>query len=498
MTRPLKKMIILGGGSAGWMTAAALGKILNNQLCEVQLIESDDIGTIGVGEATIPQLMVYNKLIGLDENEFIRETKGSFKLGIQFTDWDKIGNSYFHAFGDLGKNMEGVQFYHYWLKMRAQGKAEDLDHYSLSSTACNENRFMRPIDAGNSPLSNIAYAFHFDAGLYAKYLRKLSEGWGVKRTEGKVAEVMQHENGNIKSLIMENGDEHSADFFIDCSGFKGLLINETLGSKFECYKKWLPCDRAVAVASETDGKPWPFTRAAAQKAGWQWRIPLQHRTGNGHVYCSDFMSDEEAKQILLSNLDAPAIGEPRLIKFKTGHRKEVWKKNCMAIGLSAGFIEPMESTALHLIQTGISKLFAFFPHQDHAQADIDEYNRQMAFEFEAIRDFLVAHYYVSKRDDSDFWNHMRTMEIPESLQLKLDQFTKNGRVFRYNNELFNDVSWFEVLYGQGMRPESYHALVDVFPEEELHKRLEGIKNVIRKSADYMPQHIDFIKEQIAR
>jgi len=496
MTRKIQKIIILGGGSAGWMTAAALGKILKKSFCEVQLIESQEIGTVGVGEATIPQLMVYNDLIGLDENEFIRETKGSFKLGIQFTDWDKIGNKYFHAFGELGKNMEGVQFYQYWLKMRNLGKADYLDDYSLSSTACNENRFMRSIDAGNSPLSNIAYAFHFDAGLYAKYLRKLAEGWGVTRTEGKVESVQQHENGNIKSLTMQNGDVHSADFFIDCSGFKGLLIKETLQSEFVSFKQWLPCDRAVTVASETDGKPWPFTRAAAQKAGWQWRIPLQHRTGNGHVYCSDYMSDSEAKEILLSNLDAPAIGEPRLIKFRTGHCKELWKNNCLAIGLSGGFIEPMESTALHLIQVGISKLFSFFPHMEPSPADIEEYNKQMTFEFEAIRDFLVAHYHVSERDDSDFWKYVRTMDIPESLSQKLEQFKENGRVFRHNNELFNDVSWFEVLYGQGMRPQGYHALVDVFPEDDLEKRLASIKNVIRRSADYMPEHFRYINEQI--
>ncbi|RDV25654.1 tryptophan 7-halogenase [Alteromonas aestuariivivens] len=494
MTQQLRKIIILGGGSAGWMTAAALGKILKNQFCEIQLIESQDIGTVGVGEATIPQILLYNDLIGLDENEFLRRTQGTFKLGIQFTDWDEIGSRYYHAFGEVGKNMEGVQFYHYWMKMRAQGKAAPLDEYTLSSLACNEKRFMRSVDAGNSPLSNIAYAFHFDAGLYALYLRELSEKCGVVRTEGKVTEVQQHPDGSIKSLRLADGSVHEADFFIDCSGFRAVLIEQTLQTGFDDWRHWLPCDRALTVASTLNEEPWPFTRAAAQKAGWQWRIPLQHRIGNGHVYCSEFMDEAEARQILLSNLDGKPLNEPRLIRFVTGKRKKFWNKNCLAIGLSSGFMEPLESTSLHLVQMAISKFFSFFPTRQPVGADIDEFNRQMTFEFERIRDFLILHYHVTQRSDAPFWEYCRTMPVPDSLTQKIEQFKASGRVFRFNNEMFSDLSWFEVMYGQGLRPESFHGLTGLFGEDELARRLDGIRNVVRRSADYMPSHQAFINE----
>ncbi|WP_414829246.1 tryptophan halogenase family protein [Alteromonas sp. H39] len=494
MVKPLQHILILGGGSAGWMTAAALGKVLDTSKTAVTLVESDDIGTVGVGEATIPQLMLYNDLIGLDEDEFVRETGGTFKLGIQFTDWDKIGSKYFHAFGELGKNMEGVHFYQYWLRMQQQGLAGDLDDYSLASQACLQKKFMRPIDAGNSPLSKIAYAFHFDAGLYARYLRKLAEGWGVKRIEGKVDTVQQHENGDIASVTLENGDALEADFFIDCSGFRALLIEQTLNAGFDDWQHWLPCDRAVTVGTARNDEPWPFTRAAAQQAGWQWRIPLQHRTGNGHVYSSKFMSDDDALDILKSNLDGDMLGEPRLIKFRTGMRRKSWSHNCLAVGLSSGFMEPLESTSLHLIQVAISKFFSFFPHQGQSQQDVDEFNRQMCFEYEAIRDFLILHYHATSRTDTPFWRYCKTMDIPDELQRKMDLFEENGRIFRFNNELFNDISWFEVMYGQGLRPRGYHALANRYTDEQLTHRLEEIRGVIRRSADYMPSHDDYIRE----
>ncbi|MGQ8366655.1 tryptophan halogenase family protein [Glaciecola sp. 1036] len=494
MHQKLSKIIILGGGSAGWMTAAALGRVLKGKYCDIQLIESDDIATVGVGEATIPQILLYNDLIGLDENEFVKRTQGTFKLGIQFCNWDQIGNSYYHAFGEVGKNMEGVPFYHYWMKMRAMGKADHLDEYTLTSLASTEKRFMRSIKAGNSPLSNIAYAFHFDAGLYAKYLRELSEQAGVVRTEGKVVSVQQHDDGAIKSLTLDDGSVHEADFFIDCSGFRGLLIEQTLKTGYDDWSHWLPCDRAVTVPCAKAGDPWPFTRATAQKAGWQWRIPLQHRTGNGHVYSSKFMSDDEAKEILLQNIDGEPLAEPRIIKFVTGKRKKFWNKNCLAIGLSSGFMEPLESTSLHLVQAAISKFFSFFPGKQMCPSDVDEFNRQMDFDFERIRDFLILHYHVTKRDDTPFWQYCRTMSIPDSLQQKIDQFEENGRIFRFNNEMFSDLSWFEVMYGQGLRPKGYHSLVDVFSEQELDKRLESIKSVIRRSADYMPPHQQYIDE----
>ncbi|WP_337880771.1 tryptophan halogenase family protein [Rheinheimera sp.] len=488
----LRKIIVLGGGSAGWMTAAALGKVLKNQFCHIQLIESEQIGTVGVGEATIPQIMLYNQLIGLDEDEFMRRTQATFKLGIQFKDWLKPGHSYYHAFGEVGKNMEGIQFYHYWLRQHLQGKAAPLDQYTLTSLACDERRFMRSIDAGNSPLSNIAYAFHFDAGLFALYLRELAQGWGVERTEGKVQSVQQWDNGFIRSLQLDDGTVHEADFFIDCSGFQGLLIEKTLKAGYDDWSQWLPCDSAVAVPCAKAGDPWPFTRASAQKAGWIWRIPLQHRTGNGHVFSSRYMSVDEATSVLMQQLDGEALAEPRLLNFTTGKRKKFWSKNCLAIGLASGFMEPLESTSLHLVQAAISKLFSFFPDRRFEQADIDEFNRQMDFDYERIRDFLILHYHATERDDSAFWRYCRGMEVPKELTQKIEQFRASGRIFRFNQEMFSDLSWFEVMLGQGITPASYHPLADMFSDEELGKRMDSIRAVIRKSVDYMPSHQDFI------
>lgn len=494
MISPIKKIIIFGGGSAGWMTAAALGKVLKNRFCEIQLIESEEIGTVGVGEATIPQIMLYNELIGLDENEFMRRTQATFKLGIEFVNWSALGCRYYHAFGEVGKNMEGIQFYHYWLKMRALGKAAPLDQYTLTSLACNERRFMRSIDAGNSPLSNIAYAFHFDAGLFALYLRELAQGFGVKRTEGKVTQVYQHDNGFIKGLQLADGSMHEADFFIDCSGFQGGLIAQALKVGYEDWSHWLPCDRAIAVPCASAGEPWPFTRSTAHSAGWQWRIPLQHRIGNGHVFASKYMSSDEATAILLNNLDGAPLAEPREIRFTTGKRKKFWHHNVLAVGLSGGFMEPLESTSLHLIQATIAKMFSFFPHQGFSQTDIDEFNRQMDFDYDRIRDFLILHYHVTERDDSAFWRDCRTMSVPAELTQKLQQFKESGRIFRHNHEMFSDLSWFEVMYGQGIVPASYHPLVDMFTEQELQGRLDSIRQVVRKSVDYMPSHQQFIDE----
>jgi tryptophan halogenase len=490
----IKKIIILGGGTSGWMTAAALGKTFKNTSVSIQVIESEQIGTVGVGEATIPQIQYYHQLIGIDENEFMKQTQATFKMGIKFVDWGKIGSDYHHAFGQSGKDIGGVKFYQYWLKMKALGKAKKYEDYTLNALASEEKRFMRSIDAGNSPLSNISYAFHFDASLFAKYLRKLSEGWGVKRTEGKVTKVNQQNNGFIKSLTLEDGSEHHADFFIDCSGFKALLIGEALTSEFEDWGHWLPCDRAVAVASKSVEEPWSYTQAQAHQAGWQWRIPLQHRVGNGHVYSSKFMSDEEAKKILLDNIKGQPLAEPKLIKFKTGHRKESWKNNCLSIGLSSGFLEPLESTSLHLVQYGIEQLLHFFPTMSFDQEDINEYNKQANFEFERIRDFIILHYKVTSRDDSDFWNYCRTMEVPETVTQKIEQYKKNGHIFRFENEMFDYPSWFQVMNGQGLIPQGYNPFVDALSEQQLEAAMNNISSVMRKSVDFMPSHQEYIRQ----
>ncbi|ABD80358.1 tryptophan halogenase family protein [Saccharophagus degradans] len=492
MNNNIKKILIVGGGTAGWMAAAAMGKLLKSRLCDIELIESEEIGTVGVGEATIPQLQLFNKLLEIDEDEFVRETSGSFKLGIQFVNWGEIGSSYIHAFGDVGKNMEGIPFYHYWLRAFNSGLATHIDDYTLSSLACHQERFMRSVDAGNSPLSNIAYAYHFDATKYAKYLRKYAESKGVVRTEGKVVETVLHDDGFIKGVRLESGEFKEADLFVDCSGFRGLLIEEALKTGYEDWSHWLPCNAAVAVGCESSGDPLPYTRATAHSAGWQWRIPLQHRIGNGHVFCEKYMGEDEATSILLNNLDGAPIGTPRTLRFKTGHRKKFWNKNCVTLGLASGFMEPLESTSIHLVQTALAKLFSFFPNKNFDEVDIDEYNRQTQFEYERIRDFLILHYCATNRNDSEFWNYCRTMDLPEALVQKMDQFKCNGRIFRHNYELFSDLSWFEVMLGQGIMPSGYSPLVDVFSDEELKRRMDSIKGVVQRSVEKMPKHQEFI------
>ncbi len=491
----IRKVVIVGGGTAGWMTAAALSKVLGEQYCNIQLIESEEIGSVGVGEATIPQLRLFNSILGVDENEFVRRTNGTFKLGIEFVDWKKKGHRYMHPFGTYGTNIDAIQFHHYWLKLFNEGKAPDLESFSLAAMAAPQGRFMRPAKISNSPLSEIAYAFHFDAGLYGAYLRELAEQRGVVRTEGKIHEVtLRGSDGFIESVTMEDGEKIEGDLFIDCSGFRGLLIEQALNTGYVDWSHYLPCDSAVAVASESEGEPLPFTRSTAQAAGWQWRIPLQSRTGNGHVYSRRHMSDDEAISLLLDNLDGAPLGEPRQLRFKTGHRRKFWNKNCIAIGLSSGFMEPLESTSIHLIQSSIAKLMTLFPSREFNQSDIDLYNKQSLADFEQIRDFLVLHYKATKRDDSDFWNYCRQMEISEFLTNKIELYQSTGRVFREGGELFNETSWLAVMHGQGIRAGSYHPLVDVLPENEIRSRLMNIHEVIEQSVASMPSQRRFIDD----
>ena len=488
----IKKIIIVGGGSSGWMTAATLAKAMPKEHVEIELIESSEIGIIGVGEATIPQIVLFNKFLELDENEFIRKTNGTFKLGIQFDNWGEIGDSYYHNFGDVGRNMDGLHFYQYWQRMNAAGKAAHIDEFILAGLACRNKKFMRPVNAGDSPLSKIAYAFHFDASLYADCLADYSKEKGVVRTEGKVVDVNLTDDGRIKSVQLEDGSEHSADFFIDCSGFRSLLFGNALGVEYEDWSHWLPCDGAVAAPSASTEEPWPYTRATAHQAGWQWRIPLQHRVGNGHVYSSKYMSEDEATSILLENIDGEVLAEPRRIPFRTGRRKVFWEKNCIAIGLSSGFLEPLESTSLHFVQTSIARFLNLFPDRRLSSANIDEYNKQSIFDYECARDFIVLHYHATRRNDTDFWNYCRTMDIPDTLQEKLDLYKSSGRIVRFNEELFSENSWFEVLRGQGIDPEAYTPLADMVPEEELIERFEAVQSVIKNSVDHMPSHQEFI------
>ncbi len=489
----LKKVLIVGGGTAGWMSAAVLLHSLGKGY-EIQLIESDEISTVGVGEATIPSIIKFNALIGIDEDEFMQKTQATFKLGIQFKNWGAQGDSYIHGFGSMGLKTGLVDFHHYWLKAYQAGKADRFDDYSINLLACSENKFTRAdAENANSPLADLRHAFHFDAGLYARYLRSYSEKLGVKRTEGKITGVQTRpENGFVTSVTMENGDVHAADLFIDCSGFRGLLIEQTLHTGYDDWSHWLPCDSALAVPCESVSPLLPFTRSTAHSAGWQWRIPLQSRIGNGHVYCSRFMGQDEATSILMGNLDGKALAEPRLIRFVTGKRKKLWNKNVVAIGLSSGFIEPLESTSIHLIQQGIVRLIELFPNMGFHQADIDEYNRQSQTEFEQVRDFIILHYNATQRNDSEFWNYCRHMEIPDTLKHKTELFRSNGRFFHKNDELFGETSWVQVMFGQGIQPLGYHPLIENTPDEPIFKMMANVKAVMHGVVKKMPTHEQYI------
>ncbi len=496
--KKISTIVIVGGGTAGWMAAASLSKILKNKYT-IRLIESDEISTVGVGESTIPMISRFNTVLGINEDEFMRETKATFKLGIEFVDWGHIGERYMHGFGKFGQDLWTVDFYQYWLKMYQAGKAPDLENYSINRMAANAHKFMRPpSDMPNSPLSEINYAFHLDAGLYARYLRKYSEALGVQRTEGKVVDVqLRADDGHVDAVLMENGERIAGDLFIDCSGFRALLIEGALKTGFDDWSDYLPCDRAWAVPCESTQELPPYTRATARKAGWQWRIGLQHRTGNGHVYSSQHMSDDEAAAILMGSLDGKALAEPRMLKFKAGKRKQVWNKNVVAVGLSSGFLEPLESTSIHLIQSTVGRLVTFFPDGGFDQADIDEFNRQADFEVERIRDFLILHYRATRRTDSAFWDHCRTMPIPATLQRKMDLWQAHGRLVRDDNELFAEVGWLQVLHGQGIEAGGYHPLVDLLGEDEVAAYLEQIAGVVKKCVSVMPTHKEFIAAVVA-
>jgi len=491
--KALKKIVIVGGGSAGWMTATALSKAVKGG-CEIELIESEQIGTVGVGEATIPPIREFNALLDIDEAEFMRRTLGAYKLGILFENWTRIGHDYMHPFGRFGVQFDKVSFYHYWLKSRANGNEKPLDHYSLGRRASDFNKFAHPMTGQDNIASTFDYAFHFDASLYAKYLREISEANGVKRTEGKISDVEQDgETGEVTGVVMEDGRRIEGEFFVDCSGFRGLLIEGALETGYEDWTHWLPCDRAVAMICRHGDAFRPYTTATAHRAGWQWRIPLQHRNGNGHVFSSAHMNEDEAADILKNNLDGEPVGEPWLLKFTTGRRKKCWNKNVVAIGLAGGFLEPLESTSLHLTQSAIMKLLNFFPTRNMPQIAIDTFNARMAQEYEEIRDFLILHYNATERNDSEFWNHCRTMDVPQSLQDRMTLFREAGRLAIPQSELFTEPSWLAVLAGQNVLPDSYDTLVDMRGVDG-EEALRQIDRAIAECADSMPSQRSFIDQ----
>lgn len=497
MNNSMKRVVIVGGGTAGWVSAAMMARVLSLKDCSVTLVESDDIGTIGVGEATIPTIIDFHRMLGIDEADFVRETQATFKLGIEFKGWGAAESRYFHPFGTYGREFDSVSFHQYWLRAKSLTNCGDLSDYSLCGLAAEQGKFLPSSNDPKSILSNMGYAYHFDAGLYAKFLRRYSEARGVTRIEGKVVEVGQRGDGFIECIKLASGQSVEGDFFLDCTGFAGLLIDKTFKVGFDDWSDLLPANRAVAVPSENVGATKPYTLSMAHESGWQWRIPLQHRTGNGMVYSSEFMSDDEATAKLMANLEGPALAEPRCLKFKTGRRKKSWHKNCLAVGLAAGFMEPLESTAIHLVQTSVSRLLMLFPGLDFNPADINEFNAQTEREYEFIRDFIILHYHANQRTEP-LWKYCREMPVPESLTHRMALFANRGRIFEREEDLFKKASWIAVLRGQGIEPAHYDPIADYRPEARLLGMLEEMRQVFRSGVDAMPSHDEYIAQLCRR
>lgn len=496
--RPIRNVVIVGGGTAGWMTAAALARVLPQGFCRIRLIESDEIGTVGVGEATIPAIHDFNRRVGLDEKEFMARTNATFKLGIEFVNWGTVGNSYLHPFGTYGRDMNGVGFHHYWLRERQSGSTIAYDNYSLPWLAAKRRRFDYPRSDTGSVYSTYSYAFHFDASLYARYLRSIAEELGVERMEGRITGTeLRPEDGYIKNVVLENGSRVEGELFIDCSGFRGLLIEQALKTGYVDWRRWLPCDRAFAVPSDYVSDPDPYTRATAHEAGWQWRIPLQHRMGNGHVFSSEYCSEERAAETLLGNLEGKARSEPRLLRFVPGKRRKMWRRNCIAIGLSGGFLEPLESTSIFLIQAAIMKLIELFPDSTLPPPVIDEYNLCMDRMFDEVRDFVILHYKQTARDDSEFWRYCRNMSIPDELDYRMRLFRERGVARHRAGELFIETNWVAVYLGQKLIPERYDPRADCMRSEDLSKALAGIREHLAKAAEAMPAHATTIARNCA-
>ena len=480
--KPVRRVVIAGGGTAGWMVAAGLSKSLG-KIVDITLIESDEIGTVGVGEATIPTLMNFHNILEINEQEFMAATQATFKLGISFENWRDRKQDYIHSFGLTGTDHWTAGFQHFWMKGRERGLAGDYGDYCLELKASKENRF------AHLPGNGMNYAYHLDASRYARYLRTYSENFGVRRIEGKIAVVnTDPASGDITSLKLDSGALIEGDLFIDCTGFRGMLIGQAMKQEYEDWSHWLFCDSAIAVQTESVGPAVPLTRSIAHDAGWQWRIPLQHRVGNGIVYSSRYLDDDAAKATLLGNIQGKVLTEPRVIKFKPGQRRKTWSGNCVAIGLASGFLEPIESTSIHLIQRGIIRLMQMFPTNGICQSDIDEYNFQTSSEIRHIRDFIILHYHVTNRRDSAFWRDAASMAIPASLKHRIDLFRETGRVFRIPNELFAENSWIQVMLGQGIMPQQHHQTADLMGDEELAGFLNGIRDTVNRTVAQLPAH----------
>ncbi|QNA88271.1 tryptophan 7-halogenase [Massilia sp. Dwa41.01b] len=489
--RPIRRVVIAGGGTAGWMMAAGLSKSLG-KLLDIKLVESDEIGTVGVGEATIPTLMNFHHLLEINEQEFMAATGATFKLGISFENWRNVGEDYIHSFGSTGIDHWTAGFQHFWHKGRERGLAGDFGNYCLELRAAQENRF------AHLPKDGMNYAYHLDASAYARYLRKFSERFGVQRIEGKIVDVaLDGPGGDIGSIRLDSGTVLEGDLFIDCTGFRGLLIGQALGIEYEDWSHWLFNDSAAALQTPRQGPAVPMTRAIARDAGWQWRIPLQHRVGNGIVFSRRFTDDEAAVKTLLANIEGEPLMAPRVIRFQPGQRKKVWHRNCIAVGLASGFLEPIESTSIHLIQRSIIRLMQCFPTQGIQPSDVEEFNRQTETDIASIRDFIILHYKVTNRRDTPYWRAAAEMAVPASLQHRIDLFRETGRVFRIANELFAENSWIQVMLGQGIMPQQHHQTADLMGDEELAHFLNGISQGIERTVAQLPPHEAYVRQYCA-
>ncbi|AQQ01172.1 tryptophan halogenase [Pseudoalteromonas aliena] len=490
--KPIKYVVIAGGGTAGWITAALLNKVLG-KVINITLIESSSIGILGVGEATIPPIIQLNNALGINEQEFINETNATIKLGIEFENWKTPTHRYMHAFGSIGKDFPFCDFYNFWLKGHITGCEDELWDFSLNYQAAKQHKFAPLNTIPNTQLPGLSYAYHFDATLYAEYLKKLAISRGVKHIDAKISDVTQClTTGNVKTLILDDNKQINGDLFIDCTGLRALLIEKTLNTGFVDWSHYLPCDSAIAVQTKSNDELKPYTRSIAHSAGWQWQIPLQSRIGNGLVYCSRYLSDEDAKQLLLDNLPAEPITEPRFIKFKTGRRVKQWHKNVVAVGLSSGFLEPLESTSIHLIQSAVTRLIKLFPHHGISDALASEFNKQSVIEIEHIRDFIILHYKLTEREDSAFWRQCMQMDIPDSLNHKLNLFKQTGKVMREDDELFAEIAWQQVMIGQGLMPDDYSTIVDSLTNEQLSDLFISLKTLVNSTVEKLPTHKEFL------
>ena len=482
----IKRIVVAGGGTAGWMAAAALARTMGHTVA-VTLVESEAIGTVGVGESTIPPLVVYNRLLGINEAEFMRATQATFKLGILFDNWKQPGDRYFHSFGYTGKDHWAAGFQHYWLEGRARGHTQSYDDYCLELVAALQSKFAQ------LPDNKVNYAYQLDSGLYARFLRQMAEADGVTRIEGKIARVeLNGESGDIAALELDGGRRVEGDLFLDCTGFRALLIEGALHAGYDDWTHWLPCDSAIALQTPNVRPPVPYTRAMAHDAGWQWRIPLQHRTGNGIVYCSRYLDHDAALDRLLGNIEGEPLTPPNKIRFQTGARRKQWHRNCIAIGLSGGFMEPLESTSIHLIQRAILRLIRMMPQGAISPRDIAEFNDQQFQDMEQIRDFLILHYKVTDRRDSPFWRQCAAMDVPDSLRQKIELFRDTARVFRRNEELFAENSWVQVMLGQGIEPQSWHPIAGKLNDDELDRLLGMIRQDVTRTVAGLPAHADYV------